>query len=64
MMVRVDVPPPPPLSELAASIVGAGASEDSGPAQFTIDPSEYVCWTPNVYDFELAGWARNWNSES
>ncbi len=39
---------PPPAIELFASIVGAGAAEDSEPAQFTIDPSEYVCWTWNV----------------
>ena len=38
MMVKADTPPPP--RELFASIVGAGAAEVSGPAQFTIDPSE------------------------
>ena len=32
-----------PPSELFASIVGAGASDDSGPDQSTIEPSEYVC---------------------
>ncbi len=62
MIVSADTPPPP--SELFASIVGAGAAEDSGPAQSTIDPSEYVCSTWNVYVFADAGWARNWNSES
>jgi len=34
-----DTPLPPP-SELATSIVGAGASDDSGPDQSTIEPSE------------------------
>ena len=31
---------PPPPSELFASIVGAGSSDDSDPFQFTIEPSE------------------------
>ena len=38
MIASVEVPPPP--SELFASIVGAGASEDSDPDQLTIEPSE------------------------
>src|SRR5579864_631289 len=42
--------PPPPIDD-SASIVGAGVSDDSGPDQSTIDPSEYVCRTLNVYVF-------------
>jgi hypothetical protein len=38
MIVRTEKPPPPSVVE--ASIVGAGAAEDSGPDQFTIEPSE------------------------
>lgn len=57
MIVSSEVPPP--SSDVNASIVGAGAAEDSGPDQFTIDPSEYVCSTWNVYVFAEAGWARN-----
>ena len=38
MIVSAETPPPP--SESFASIVGAGAADDSGPAQLTIDPSE------------------------
>src|SRR4030088_1283277 len=38
MIDSTDEPPAP--SELFDSIVGAGVSEDSGPAQLTIDPSE------------------------
>ncbi len=37
-IVSADTPPPP--SESLTSIVGAGAAEDSGPAQLTIEPSE------------------------
>src|SRR5207253_11180744 len=61
-IASVELPPPP--SELFASTVGAGASDDSEPFQFTIEPSEYVCSTPNVY--VLLDWAcaRNWKSAS
>ena len=37
-IVSVEVPPPP--MDESASIVGAGASDDSGPVQSTTDPSE------------------------
>ena len=39
---------PPPSDEAPPSIVGAGASDDSGPVQSTTEPSEYVCLTANV----------------
>ncbi len=38
MIVATGVPPPP--SDDFASIVGAGASDDSEPDQLTIEPSE------------------------
>src|SRR5947207_13503766 len=57
MIASVELPPPP--SELFASTVGAGVSDDSAPFQFTIEPSEYVCSTPNVYVLADAALARN-----
>src|SRR5207248_1421965 len=45
-IASVELPPPP--SDDFASTVGAGVSDDSGPAQSTTDPSEYVCRTLNV----------------
>ncbi len=38
--IRASVEPPPPASELFASIVGAGLSDDSEPDQSTIELSE------------------------
>ncbi len=59
MATIVSADTPPPTTELTLSIVGAGAADVSGPAQFTIDPSEYVCSTWNVYVLAALGWARN-----
>src|SRR5204863_3860477 len=55
---------PPPPSEDFASIVGDGVSEDSGPAQSTTVPSEYVCRTLNAYVFAASVDARNWKTAS
>src|SRR5437867_7224382 len=62
-MANVLLPPPPPREDFASTF-GAGESDDSGPAQSTTVPSEYVCRTLKVYVFEASVEARNWKSAS
>src|SRR5439155_6940930 len=61
-IASVEVPPPP--SELLASIVGAGASELSGPVQSTTLPFVYVWRTSKVYVLLASVLARNEKVES